>query len=608
MSHRYLTDPSLSSTNHALHSSTTNPAMLLNEYGPRRPTDPVEMRRLVLDYLCHHCFVDTASAFARESASNCNESRSEIMSDGPAHTTSKSVSGGDQSHQSTLAVKDTVVERTVRFDTDDDGDAEMGDLADVSCSRALPHPDTTTSTGISANAEGVALHPTNDTSLNHEMTEDPLFNRPAESYPDWTAQDIQTTRIRLAIKEYIVAGKIKEAIKLIETHFPAVLGATLTTRSGGSGLPSPSIHSQNLGPLPTRNHGNSNGQIPSHILAQRKNRSSLANRPLRGTLSSRSGMNSSTPSSTSPNQSLNDPRQGPSKPNDSGATTTAPTPSSDLIPSHSHLSHGAFGSLNPAHVALNLQIQFFVEFVRSISQSQPVHSNGVEHDGESHARGSSVGPSTENAHATNGKMSEHAVRRLGGSSPTSHSGAAATAASNGMGTDLSNSVGALSDDTSTTSSSVSTRTTSLALSLPHCRALHDYVHQLPEPTERAIFAKELENVAGLLAYVDPWDSPVRKYLDQSRRDLLAHRVNAAILVHLGRSPTSILQLVAQQTCFTWSMLNELDEQIPCPTSEDKSRTKPISFFNLHEFVRLNDFGDSQGCSATTISSTTAQQP
>jgi hypothetical protein len=197
MSHRYLTDPSLSSTNHALHSSTTNPAMLLNEYGPRRPTDPVEMRRLVLDYLCHHCFVDTASAFARESASNCNESRSEIMSDGPAHTTSKSVSGGDQSHQSTLAVKDTVVERTVRFDTDDDGDAEMGDLADVSCSRALPHPDTTTSTGISANAEGVPLHPTNDTSLNHEMTEDPLFNRPAESYPDWTAQDIQTTRIRL---------------------------------------------------------------------------------------------------------------------------------------------------------------------------------------------------------------------------------------------------------------------------------------------------------------------------------------------------------------------------------------------------------------------------
>ena len=98
-----------------------------------------------------------------------------------------------------------------------------------------------------------------------------------------------------------------------------------------------------------------------------------------------------------------------------------------------------------------------------------------------------------------------------------------------MANDLSNLVVALSDDTLTTSSSVSTWTTSLALSLPHGRALHDYVHQLPEPTERAIFAKELENVTGLLAYVDPWDSPVHKYLNQSRWELLAHRVNAALI-------------------------------------------------------------------------------
>ncbi|WAQ88680.1 hypothetical protein PtA15_10A99 [Puccinia triticina] len=48
-----------------------------------------------------------------------------------------------------------------------------------------------------------------------------------------------------------------------------------------------------------------------------------------------------------------------------------------------------------------------------------------------------------------------------------------------MATDLSNSVGALSDDTSTTSSSVSTRTTSLALSLPHCWALHTGTSQAP---------------------------------------------------------------------------------------------------------------------------------
>ncbi|KAA1092676.1 hypothetical protein PGT21_011036 [Puccinia graminis f. sp. tritici] len=161
-------------------------------------------------------------------------------------------------------------------------------------------------------------------------------------------------------------------------------------------------------------------------------------------------------------------------------------------------------------------------------------------------------------------MSEHAVRRLGGSSPTSHS---CGGASNGMATDLSNSVGALSNDTSTTSSSVSTQTTSLALSFPHCRALHDFVHQLPEPVKRAIFAKELENVAGLLAYVDPWDSPVRKYLNQSRRDLLAHQVNAAILVHLGAGTLS-----------SSSGGNPPDELVHCPAHREE--TLPMSWYTV----------------------------
>ncbi|WAQ86777.1 hypothetical protein PtA15_7A506 [Puccinia triticina] len=604
MSQRYLTDPSLSSGNHPTHpSSSTSPAMFLNEHGPRRPTDPAEMRQLILDYLCHQCFVDTASAFARESAPSSNRPRPETA-DGPAHAPSKTPSA-DKPNQSTLAVKDTVVERTVRFDTDDDGDAEMGDLVDTSSSHGLLHSNLP---GVSGSSEE---HLANETSSlpRDEMSvngENSSANRLAGTdrggyYPDWTAQDVQTTRIRLAIKEHIVGGRIKEAIKLIEAHFPAVLGPPLTPKSCGTSMPgssSTTAHNpySSTAPDPSTSSGQtpgtSNGQIPNHVLAQRKARISFANRPLRGAVSSRSGLNSSSMSSSSPNRSQNNSRQGSSKIDLN--TTSAPISSSDMILSQSHLSHGSFGSLNPAHVALNLQIQFFVEFVRSISQSQPTNSNGLEHDSENRTRGSSAAPGTENGHA-NGKMSEHAVRKLGGSSPTSHSGGP----SNGMATDLSNSVGALSDDTSTTSSSVSTRTTSLALSLPHCRALHDFVHQLPEPVERAIFAKELENVAGLLAYVDPWDSPVRKYLDQSRRDLLAHRVNAAILVHLGRSPTSILQLVAQQTCFTWSMLTELEEQISCPTPEEKSRTKPIDFFNFQEFVNLNDFGDGRGNSNTT---------
>ena len=107
----------------------------------------------------------------------------------------------------------------------------------------------------------------------------------------------------------------------------------MTTRSSGNPLSSPSTRFQSLRPPPTRSLNNSNGQIPSHILAQRKNCLSVANCPLRGTPTSRGDLNSSAPSSSSPNQSSNDSRQGPSKTNDSKAAFLALNPSLNSRPS-----------------------------------------------------------------------------------------------------------------------------------------------------------------------------------------------------------------------------------------------------------------------------------
>lgn len=597
MSQRYSTDPSLSSANH----TSNNPAILLNEHGPRRTTDPVELRQLVLDYLCHQCFVDTASAFARESAASSNGRPAESTPRASNHSSQNRLSTGQLS-QSAVAVKDMVIERIVRFDTDDDGDAEMGDVMDGSRtpqepSRSAPHGAPSVPESAPSHAANVAsgssrqeLADDRDDSSSHR----PPWAGSAEYYSDWTAYDVHTTRVRLVIKDHIINGRIKEAVKLIESHFPAVLSSSLMARSGGSLL---------LGSSSTNSHSTKPFAKNPRF---KSNRTAFPHRPLSGSTSTNSRshhhgvLKPPNSSSGSPNGSAYNLRQGLlSKSNDSNAFLPNNDSKSSFMISHqSHqYPHAIFGSLNPAHVALNLQIQFFVEFVRSISQAQTTPTphgvglnGGFDHDSvENCTRGSSAGIVPDNSVA-NGKISENAARKPSASSPSNNS-CSFGSSTNGVN-DLSNSVGALSDDTSTTSSSVSTRTTSLALSLPHCRALHDFVHQLPEPLERAIFAKELENVAGLLAYVDPWDSPVRKYLDQSRRDSLAERVNAAILVHLGRSPTSILQLVAQQTCFTWSMLNELGERIPCPTADDKSRSKPSNFFNLHEFVNLHDLGSS----------------
>ncbi|MBW0493794.1 hypothetical protein O181_033509 [Austropuccinia psidii MF-1] len=574
MTHRLLTDPSLASGHPA---SSHHPFLLLSQHGPPRANDPIRLRQLVLDYLCHQCFVDTASAFATESASSLNQLEAQNSSHQPQKVVLEKNLNLNGSH-SNLALKDTVIERTVCFDLDDDGDAEMGDLVsnnqdhqvlDSSNSSVVPPQLDPSATNQSIINQSNSITKINDIS---SLKSSQIDLNP--SYPDWSALDIQTTRVRLEIKGHITNGRIKEAIKSIESHFPSVLGPSLMSKStiNSSAMPS-------LGP--------SNSKSSSKPPRFKPNRVSFTNRPLSGTssnpltptLGESKASNLNINSEKASSQNL---RQNVFKTNESNSTSNLNKTSSI---SHSHqFPHAIFGSLNPAHIALNLQIQFFVEFVRSISQNQPHSSNGIDHDHDHHLP--PVNPSHENSHRL-GKMPENLARKIPkASSPASHPGPSSTIIN-----DLSNSVGGLSDDTSTTSSSVSTRTTSLALSLPHCRALHDFVHQLPEPVERAIFAKELENVAGLLAYVDPWDSPIKKYLDQSRRDLLAERVNAAILVHLGRSPTSILKLIAQQTCFTWSTLNELGERIPCPTQDDKNQTKPCNLFNLNEFVNLHEIDE-----------------
>ncbi|KAH9819227.1 hypothetical protein DFH28DRAFT_68495 [Melampsora americana] len=585
--HRHLTDPSLPTT--TLQPDYSNNAIaMLYQYGPKRTTDHSELRRLVLDYLCHQCFVDTAAAFAREAPvngtvedkewKNANESS---LNGTSAQTSTVRNGNGVVPIHLPVPLKDNVVERTVRFDTDDDGDAEMGDLTATSLNPTdEPQNDIGQPTGLDHTANGLdnsAGDGVRDSS-DQVMHDGPAVTSASETYPDWTASDIHTTQLRLLIKENIISGRLKEAIGLIDLHFPAVLGPSAlsklhtTSHSASTAASTTSAIKSSKAPR----------QKPARVMFN-------VSRPLGGPTPKPPPIGSRQPSYSSAQSHPTQPRQTTSwlssfKEPEAGFLAGRNNTSSNA----EEFPHAMFSSLQPAHIALNLQIQYFVELVRNSSLASNNQSSILEND---HVASSSA----TNGNPTVNLMSSdsHASSSEGNSGGSMNRPVSANNNHHLNKTnDLATSTGALSDDTSTSSSStMSSRTHSIALSLPHARSLFCYVQTLPKPNERAIFVKELESVSGLLAYVDPWNSPIKRYLDQSRRDMLAEIVNAAILVHLGRSPTPILKMIAQQTSFTWSTLNETGERIPCPKPDDKSRTRPCNFFNLNEFVTLHDSGD-----------------
>jgi len=65
--------------------------------------------------------------------------------------------------------------------------------------------------------------------------------------------------------------------------------------------------------------------------------------------------------------------------------------------------------------------------------------------------------------------------------------------------------------------------------LTRARKLWAFAQTLPNQQDRATYDKELKNVAGLLAYENPEESPMSKYLAMERREAVADQINRAIL-------------------------------------------------------------------------------
>ncbi|GAA5911061.1 uncharacterized protein JCM6883_004257 [Sporobolomyces salmoneus] len=302
-------------------------------------------------------------------------------------------------------------------------------------------------------------------------------------------EQLKDARLRQSIRESILTGRIAQAINLINYHYPSVLlaASNVSTPSSPSKLP--------------RSHP----QSPKRF-------------------------DSCTPKTFFV---LSEPSTSPTN----AATQSVPIVGSSFSPWAT--------SLSPEILTLNLQLQSFVELMRT-----------------GHATSSLSTPSTPTS----------SVNGLGGGPAAEDAG-------------MTSSIASLASSTTSTS----LLSTAITLS----QALLSSIQALPPSKEKEGWQRECVDVCGLLAYKDLTNCPVRGYLEMSRREGLAEMVNSAILHATNRTPLSLIELAARSATSVWSTLSEMKVQFPpLPLSTTSNQngttktkvTKTVPNFNFTEFV------------------------
>ncbi|KAI0748129.1 hypothetical protein C8Q80DRAFT_1270571 [Daedaleopsis nitida] len=98
--------------------------------------------------------------------------------------------------------------------------------------------------------------------------------------------------------------------------------------------------------------------------------------------------------------------------------------------------------------------------------------------------------------------------------------------------------------------------------LIRAQSLYSETNQLRRPDDRARYLLELGKVGGLLAYTEPEDSPLHIYMSQLRRDAVADQIDSAILYRAERPTISRIELYTRYTSTLWGMLHDMDIKIP----------------------------------------------
>ncbi len=443
-------------------------------------TSPANLRKLVLNYLLHHCYTDTAIAFAKDgiigdlyngdaasafpiaSSSNAGSASTSALGTASASSSRASASaasttdaalrsstngGGRQAHplsapplsrdDSSMEIE---VENLLPTSSEHAGPASH-DHTNGYSNGAILH-----SNGRSSQTRPSAVHDDDEDLEDAELTSevDQVEDEDLDSdiSPDLTADELRAVRARKQIKDFIISGHIRQAMDMCNEYFPTVLNSTALNASKSS-----------------------------------RTKSSSTN------------------------------------------------PCEKVLPANPT-------SMDPDHLLLNLQIQVFIEAIRSASSSQlapPASTTATPQLGPS-------GGLPSLASTTPGIASS--ISRAASPAPS-------TSSSNGSNTSATNA--ALNP--------------ALNSALAYAQSLYASAQKLPSYW-RSMYFKELEQVTALLAYTDVEHSPVRRFLHRSRKVALAEQVNSAILLRSGKPSQPLIEVAVRQTTLLWKHLQAEEVQVP----------------------------------------------
>ncbi|CBQ67693.1 conserved hypothetical protein [Sporisorium reilianum SRZ2] len=480
-------------------------------------TSPANLRKLVLNYLLHHCYTDTATAFAKDgiigdlygaesstlplsstasagrnsagaaraatTSATASSSSNRTATDSPlrASGTSTTTTSGRQAHPLSappLSRDDSSMEIEVE-------NLLPTSSEHASASASSHHPrehSNGVSNGASSHSNGRTLR-SSSRAGHHERPyddddeqlddaeqptsdlEDAQEDLDVDISPDLTAQDLRGVRARKQIKDHIISGHIRQAMDMINHHFPTVLNSSAAATAATSGS------SSNTTAAKSTRVKNGNGS----------------------------------------------------------SSSSASTASDKVLPANPT-------SMEPDHLLLNLQIQVFIEVIRSASSAQlaPPSSTASQLAAASNGGGLPLLASTTPGIAAS------AISRAASPAPS-------TSSSNGSATSATGANAALNP--------------ALHSALAYAQGLYASAQKLPS-FWRAMYLKELEQVTALLAYTDVEHSPVRRFLHRSRKVALAEQVNSAILFRSGKPSQPLIEVAVRQTTLLWNHLLADEVQVP----------------------------------------------
>lgn len=191
-------------------------------------TAPTAMRQLVLNYLIHHCYVETAQAFADDgiSSSSSMTTTTQIVNEGQGGPSKKSFESRPDLHDSNGSIEN-------RKNTNQQGHSRSSSSrqnggnsnAHPLSAPPLSHDDSSMEVEIdgllSLAEEGSKEKSINNVEEKKDDRNSSINN--SSNGEELSVEDLQTIRTRKAIKDCIMNGRIKQAIELCNKHFPNVL-------------------------------------------------------------------------------------------------------------------------------------------------------------------------------------------------------------------------------------------------------------------------------------------------------------------------------------------------------------------------------------------------